>query len=102
MQTTQLFSTDGTVFLYIISNGQYSIYGDLILYNTARYNQYGALAEGAMIWHSATLGTAAQQPFQLTMQEVRAPSPNCPSLEALGSSGVARPMAEPCTDMSPG
>ena len=65
-QTTQLFSTDGAVFLYITNNG------NLILYNTADYNKYGASSAGSIIWQTNTGGQSASQPFQFVMQNVRA------------------------------
>ena len=66
-QTTQLFSTDGAVFLYVTGDG------NVILYNTANYNTYGAASAGSIIWQSNTGGHSALAPFQFTMQNVRAP-----------------------------
>jgi hypothetical protein len=67
-QTTQLFSADGSVFLYVTYDG------NVQLYNTASYNQYGLNSAGAIIWQSKTGGNSPQ-PFQLVMQDVRAPHP---------------------------
>ena len=80
-QTTQFFSTDGAVFLYITNDG------NLVLYNTANYNKYGPSSAGSLIWQSKTGGQSASQPFQLTMQNVRA----CLLIAPLAWSGSLHP-----------
>lgn len=65
VQNTQLFSPDSAVFVTVTGDG------NVLLYNTAIYNQYGAASAAAIIWQSNT-GSRPNGPFWLTMQNARA------------------------------
>lgn len=66
VQGVPLFSMDSKVFLWVQSDG------NLVLYNLAAFESYGATTVAA-IWGSNTYG-ATPQPFELAMQPVRTPA----------------------------